>query len=93
MTLQCSCCINVFGTVQGVGFRYGTLFLAKKLNICGTVENSPDASVLIHAQGPEHTLRSFIAQLEQGPTRAAHVTNLIVTWDDDALPATDFTII
>ncbi|TBW82186.1 acylphosphatase, partial [Staphylococcus epidermidis] len=31
--------IQVFGTVQGVGFRHHTELIAKKLGIFGTVQN------------------------------------------------------
>ena len=41
--------INVFGKVQGVGFRYYTKLKAEELEVCGTVENRPDGSVLIFA--------------------------------------------
>lgn len=88
-----SCRIQAFGTVQGVGFRYGTLFLAKKLNIIGTVENLPDESVLIIAHGSEDALLTFIARLEKGPTRAADVTHLAIHWEQGSVSATDFTIL
>lgn len=88
-----SCRIQAFGTVQGVGFRYGTLFLAKKLDITGTVENLPDESVLILAQGSEDALLTFIARLEKGPTRAANVTHLVINWENGSVSTTDFTII
>ena len=34
--------LQVFGTVQGVGFRYYTQRLANKYNILGTVQNVDD---------------------------------------------------
>ena len=42
--------IQVFGTVQGVGFRFYTERIAREYNIKGTVQNVEDY-VDIYAQG------------------------------------------
>ena len=51
--------IQVFGTVQGAGFRHHTELIAKKLDIFGTVQNVEDY-VDIYAQGDEEKIKSFI---------------------------------
>jgi len=43
--------IDVYGVVQGVGFRYFTRFHAKRLGLTGFVENVFDGSVHIVAEG------------------------------------------
>jgi len=40
----------VHGRVQGVGFRYWTVSVARTYNIRGWVKNCPDSSVEIHAE-------------------------------------------
>ncbi len=60
--------IRIYGRVQGVGFRYHTQKIARFLNINGFVQNEPDGSVLIHAEGER--LDDFIQWLYQGPPRA-----------------------
>ena len=51
--------IQVFGTVQGVGFRFYTQRIAHQFNIKGTVQNVEDY-VDIYAQGDDTELEQFI---------------------------------
>ena len=51
--------IQVFGTVQGVGFRFYTQRIAHQFNIEGTVQNVEDY-VDIYAQGDDTELEQFI---------------------------------
>ncbi|MCK9291463.1 MAG: acylphosphatase [Bacteroidales bacterium] len=60
--------ITVYGRVQGVGFRYHTRKQAEVLRITGFVQNKPDGSVYIEAEG-EH-LDEFIQWLRIGPAWA-----------------------
>ncbi|MCE5089659.1 acylphosphatase [Staphylococcus devriesei] len=66
--------LRVFGTVQGVGFRYYTQRLAHKYHIVGTVENVEDY-VDIYAQGNEHDLEQFIDAVKDGASPASSVTD------------------
>lgn len=59
--------INVYGIVQGVGFRWFTKRLADKYRIVGWVHNKLDNSVEIKAQGDEADMSSFLSELTQGP--------------------------
>ncbi len=56
----------VRGRVQGVGFRYATLRVARALGIRGTVRNREDGTVEIVAFAPEADLERFRAGLRRG---------------------------
>ncbi len=69
--------IHIKGQVQGVGFRYSCLRIAKSLGVKGFVRNEPDGSVYIEAEGTEIQLKSFIDWCRQGP-RYAMIENVLV---------------
>lgn len=62
--------INVWGRVQGVGYRYFVHQKANEMGITGWVKNAVDGSVIIVAQGIEAELKTFIDFLYIGPTRS-----------------------
>jgi len=62
--------IHVHGLVQGVFFRYTTRKVARKLGLTGTVENLPDGSVYIEAEGPEAALIELLKFAKKGPNSA-----------------------
>ncbi len=70
--------IQVFGRVQGVGFRFYTEQKAKELNIAGFVQNKGDGSVYIEAEGNADDLDAFVDWCKTGP-RWAKVRNCIVS--------------
>lgn len=49
------------GRVQGVGFRYQTVQIARGFEVCGRVCNLPDGRVELQAEGPEAEVRGFVA--------------------------------
>jgi acylphosphatase len=49
------------GRVQGVGFRYQTLQVAKEFEISGWVANLPDGRVQLEAEGQPAEVKDFIA--------------------------------
>lgn len=51
--------LEVYGIVQGVGFRYTTKMLADQIGIVGKVENRNDGSVYIEAQGDSEKLSAI----------------------------------
>tara|TARA_Y100001934_G_C12344789_1_gene772172 strand:- start:952 stop:1236 length:285 start_codon:yes stop_codon:yes gene_type:complete len=51
------------GRVQGVGFRWSTLTVAKDFAITGFVKNLPDGKVELHAEGEEIVVRAFLEAL------------------------------
>lgn len=61
---------NVYGRVQGVGFRYYTLDAAVALGLTGWVANRYDNSVEVVAEGPHATLQELLDVLQQGPSMA-----------------------
>lgn len=52
------------GRVQGVGFRYAALQVAKQFEVCGFVQNLPDGRVLLEAEGEEDEVNAFISEVE-----------------------------
>ena len=55
------------GRVQGVGFRYRCLTIAKKLKLTGFVKNEYDYSVTAQIQGEEAVIEKMIEQLFHEP--------------------------
>ncbi len=66
------------GRVQGVGFRYWTNALAKKLGVKGTVRNCADYTVEIVAEGDKTTLEDFMDNLKRNHPMA-NVEELVKT--------------
>lgn len=66
--------LQVFGRVQGVGFRYFTQRIAMKYNIVGTVQNVDDY-VEIYAQGDEKDIDRFLQSVIDGASPASDVTS------------------
>ena len=48
------------GQVQGVGFRYKTVEIAKGYDVAGTVENLDDGRVRLSAVGDKAQVREFV---------------------------------
>lgn len=59
--------INVYGRVQGVGFRFYTHKTALELSVKGFVQNRRDGSVYIEAEADEDLLETFVHWCEKGP--------------------------
>ena len=79
------------GRVQGVGYRYTTADVARRLGLTGWVRNAPDGSVEVRAQGHERILDEFVAFLKKGP-RSARVESVDVTPVSPDPSATGFRI-
>jgi len=56
--------IRFVGRVQGVGFRYTCMTLAKKLGITGWVRNDPDGAVTGEFQGSEGDIEALVTSLK-----------------------------
>lgn len=52
------------GRVQGVGFRYSTLQIARGFEVSGYVQNLPDGRVLLEAEGDEPEVQAFCEEVE-----------------------------
>lgn len=53
------------GHVQGVGFRYTALQVAKEFEVTGRVENLADGRVLLEAEGNQRDVTAFVAAVEE----------------------------
>ncbi|MFA4015323.1 MAG: hypothetical protein RUDDFDWM_000403 [Candidatus Fervidibacterota bacterium] len=71
----------VYGLVQGVGYRYFTIWEASKLGLTGYVRNLSDGSVEVVAEGSKEELDKLLEKLHQGPP-AARVRKVIVNWSE-----------
>ena len=54
-----------FGHVQGVGFRYSVLQVAKEFEVAGFVANLPDGRVQLEAEGERHEVLAFVGAVEE----------------------------
>jgi len=52
------------GHVQGVGFRYTTVQVAKEFEVSGFVENLADGRVLVEAEGGKPEVDRFVKAVE-----------------------------
>ena len=52
------------GRVQGVGFRYTTVYVASRFQVAGYVQNLPDSRVSLVAEGEPAELDRFLSALE-----------------------------
>jgi acylphosphatase len=62
--------MKIFGKVQGVFFRASTQEKAEELGLTGFVQNEPDGTVYLEAEGNPETIKQLEAWAHQGPSRA-----------------------
>jgi acylphosphatase len=62
--------ITISGRVQGVGFRYSALNVAKNLGIKGFAKNIYNGNVYIEAEADEEVLANFLTWCNRGPDHA-----------------------
>ncbi|MDY0343473.1 MAG: acylphosphatase [Lentimicrobium sp.] len=62
--------IQIYGRVQGVGFRYFAYREALALGLRGFVKNMPDRSVYVEAEGEVAALEILLHHCRQGPGHA-----------------------
>jgi acylphosphatase len=70
---------EIFGDVQGVGFRYFAQSHARRLGLDGYVRNRYDGAVEVEAEGDASSLEQFLDTLRKGP-RVARVQDVRVNW-------------
>ena len=73
--------IKVRGEVQGVLYRSGTVQVAQKLGLTGSVKNSLDGSVEIVAEGEKDTLEKLLKWCREGSSYAK-VEDIEVSWEE-----------
>lgn len=83
--------LRIHGRVQGVFFRASTQRRARELGVDGWVENRPDGTVEVVAEGPEEACRGLLEFCREGPS-AARVSDVDVEWQEPAGEFTGFTV-
>ena len=53
------------GRVQGVGFRYAALQVAKEFEVAGWVKNLPDGRVHLEVEGAADQVHAYVAAVEE----------------------------
>lgn len=61
----CHATVFFSGRVQGVGFRYQTVQVAKEFEVSGWVMNLPDGRVQLEVEGRASEVRDFIAAVQE----------------------------
>lgn len=61
---------EVFGMVQGVGFRWFVARHARSLGLTGYARNLPNGSVEVVVDGPEDAIPELERMLQSGPASA-----------------------
>jgi acylphosphatase len=75
------------GRVQGVGFRFTVIELARRLGLSGYVRNLADGAVEVVAEGPPAHLDRLLAGIA-----SSRLSRYIVSVHPSRGPARDFTI-
>ncbi|OYT73356.1 MAG: acylphosphatase [Chloracidobacterium sp. CP2_5A] len=83
---------RITGRVQGVGYRYFVLCVARELGVVGWVRNLPDGSVEAWAKGLPSVLETFRHELSFGPYNA-QVAKIEVTAADTSIQCDEFRIL
>ncbi|GAB5562125.1 MAG: hypothetical protein SynsKO_37720 [Synoicihabitans sp.] len=61
-------CIFFSGRVQGVGFRYSVLQVAKEFEVVGFVKNLTDGRVQLEVEGESGEIDQFVSAIEDRMT-------------------------
>lgn len=77
------------GHVQGVGFRYTTVDIARGFAVTGWVRNLTDGRVEVVAEGEEAAVAEFLAAVRNGPLQR-YIADATVTWQDATQQYHDF---
>ncbi len=81
----------VHGRVHGVLYRDTTAQRAKALSLTGFVQNEPDDTVCVVAEGEEAVLKELLAYVRKGPPLAS-VERVDEVWGDATHEFADFRI-
>jgi acylphosphatase len=82
--------IRVSGRVQGVGFRYSAVQIARSFGIKGFIRNEPDGSVYIEAEGEEAGIELFLDWCRKGPGHGR--VDKVISTDSNAQGFEDFQV-
>ena len=84
--------LRVTGVVQGVYFRQATADEANRLGVGGGVQNLPDGSVEVVAEGGRPAVEALVAFCRRGPP-AARVEALEIAWERPAGTSGPFAVL
>jgi len=73
--------VRVTGRVQLVMYRDFATRKARGLRLVGEVQNLPDKSVRVVAEGPRDALEKYVKKLRKGPL-LARVDDVTVRWGE-----------
>ncbi len=62
--------VKIYGKVQGVGFRYSTSWVARKLGVKGWIRNCEDGSVEAVFEGEDDKIEKILEWCKKGPPLA-----------------------
>lgn len=84
--------IHVFysGDVQGVGFRFTAIDLARRYKIAGWVKNTADGKVEVVAEAEEPALKSFLTELDAAMSH--YIRDKNISWEPATGQFADFQI-
>ena len=83
--------LKIYGTVQGIGYRYTSRKEARKRGFTGYVRNLDDGAVEIVIEGEEKNLKDFIDWCYNG-VGSAQVLNIEKNWSKPTSEFSDFVI-
>ena len=69
----------ISGDIQGVGYRFTAIEVARDLDLTGWVSNNQDGNVEIVAEGPKEKLENLITWAKTGPP-LARVDDVKADW-------------
>ncbi len=69
------------GDVQGVGFRYTVQGIARGMGVAGGVENRPDGTVRLVAEGEEDVLKRLLLQVRVSRL-AGYIADERIVWGE-----------
>jgi len=84
--------LHVFysGRVQGIGFRYTVLDIARQQKVCGWVKNLDDSRVEVLAEASEDILNDFLQEINQHFSR--YIQDADIEWLSVSGEFSDFQI-
>ncbi len=85
-----SCHILFKGMVQGVGFRYTAIHIARSLSLGGFVRNLYPGDVEVKVEGDKDKIKEFIRELEE--EMKGYISKTETSWGEFKGEFGDFTI-
>lgn len=82
----------VSGQVQGVRYRVFVQDVATELELVGSVQNMPDGTVRVVAEGSPDILKEFVEYLNEGSLQAT-VESVAVEWGSATRSYAEFSML